>query len=120
MKSISGFMLSDVLGWKIKGEFPDVKKSIIVFAPHTSYHDALYGKLSKFGIETLSNLYYQATGKIVKYVLLAELDHLSKFSKTSTLSATKQYIKEGQEIALTAFNNFNLISKIIKKNIAKL
>lgn len=77
-------------------------------------------KNSKFGIETLINLYFQATGKIVKYVLLAELDHLSKFSKTSTLSASKQYIKEGQEIALTAFNNFNLISKVIKNNLNKL
>jgi len=45
MKSISAYLLTDVLGWKIKGEFPDVKKSIIIFAPHTSYHDALYGKL---------------------------------------------------------------------------
>jgi len=76
-------------------------------------------KDSKFGIETLINLYYQATGKIVKYILLPELDHLSKFSKASTLSATKQYIKEGHEIALTAFHNFNLVSKIIRNNLTK-
>lgn len=76
-------------------------------------------KDSKFGIETLINLYYQATGKIVKYILLPELDHLSKFSKASTLSATQQYIKEGHEIALTAFYNFNLISKIIRNNLTK-
>ncbi len=70
-------------------------------------------KASRFGVETLINLYYQATGKVVKHVLLAELDHLSKFSKTSTISATKQYIKEGQEIAITVFDNYNLI---LKKN----
>lgn len=45
MKSIYCFILTNVLGWKIVGEFPDVKKSIVIFAPHTSYYDALYGKL---------------------------------------------------------------------------
>jgi len=45
MRTISGFILTNILGWKIIGKFPDIKKSIIVFAPHTSYFDALYGKL---------------------------------------------------------------------------
>ena len=44
MKDLSVYIL-DLLGWKIKGEFPDINKSIIVFAPHTSYFDGLYGKL---------------------------------------------------------------------------
>lgn len=42
---ISGYILKYLLGWKIRGEFPDIKRSIIIFAPHTSYYDALYGKL---------------------------------------------------------------------------
>ncbi|NLA25458.1 MAG: glycerol acyltransferase [Bacteroidales bacterium] len=42
---ISGFILKNLLGWKIIGEFPNIKKSIVIFAPHTSYYDALYGKL---------------------------------------------------------------------------
>lgn len=45
MKTVSGFVLVNFLGWKIKGEFPNIKKSIIIFAPHTSYWDGLYGKL---------------------------------------------------------------------------
>lgn len=45
MKTVSGYILSNVLGWKIIGKFPDIKKSIVIFAPHTSYFDALYGKL---------------------------------------------------------------------------
>jgi 1-acyl-sn-glycerol-3-phosphate acyltransferase len=45
MRTIPKYILTGVLGWKIKGEFPNVKKSIIIFAPHTSYYDALYGKL---------------------------------------------------------------------------
>lgn len=76
-------------------------------------------KDSKFGVETLINLYYQATGKTVKYILLAELDHLSKFNKTSAFSAAKQYIKEGQEIANTIFDNYDLILKKVKKSISQ-
>lgn len=37
--------MKNILGWKIVGTFPDIKKSVIIFAPHTSYYDALYGKL---------------------------------------------------------------------------
>ena len=33
------------MGWKVIGEFPDIKKSIVIFAPHTAHIDALYGKL---------------------------------------------------------------------------
>ena len=33
------------LGWKITGSFPNIEKSVVIFAPHTSYWDALYGKL---------------------------------------------------------------------------
>jgi len=76
-------------------------------------------KDSEFGVETLINLYYQATGKIVKYVLLAELDHLSKFSKVSTLSAARQYIKEGQEIAYSTLKNYDLILKKLKTVLLK-
>lgn len=45
MTTISGYILTKVLEWKITGEFPNVKKSIIIFAPHTSYYDAVFGKL---------------------------------------------------------------------------
>jgi 1-acyl-sn-glycerol-3-phosphate acyltransferase len=45
MKTISGFFLTKVLGWKINGEFPNVKKSILLFAPHTSYYESVFGKL---------------------------------------------------------------------------
>ncbi len=44
MKTFSGKILK-LLGWKITGQFPDINKSILIFAPHTSYFDALYGKL---------------------------------------------------------------------------
>lgn len=44
-KLISRFILG-ILGWKLEGEWPeDVRKSIICFAPHTSYSDGFIGKL---------------------------------------------------------------------------
>jgi 1-acyl-sn-glycerol-3-phosphate acyltransferase len=44
MNLISGKILK-ILGWKITDNFPDLNKSVIIFAPHTSYWDGLYGKL---------------------------------------------------------------------------
>ena len=47
VKTLGGpkYILSNILGWKIIGEFPEIKKSVIIFAPHTSYWDGFYGKL---------------------------------------------------------------------------
>ena len=55
MKTVSGYILKDILGWKIKGDFPDLKKSITIFAPHTAHIDALYGKLgiAQMGVKYL-------------------------------------------------------------------
>ena len=44
MMSFSGKILQ-ILGWKITDNFPNLNKSVIVFAPHTSYWDGFYGKL---------------------------------------------------------------------------
>lgn len=54
MKTLSGRILSK-LGWKFVGEFPNVKKSIVIFAPHTAHIDAFYGKLgfNELGIRYL-------------------------------------------------------------------
>ncbi len=45
MKTVSKFILTAILGWEIKGELPSIKKSVAIFAPHTSYWDGLYGIL---------------------------------------------------------------------------
>lgn len=42
---LSEFILTNLLGWKVNGVFPDVKKSIVIFAPHTSYWESVFGKL---------------------------------------------------------------------------
>jgi len=71
-------------------------------------------KHSRFGVETLINLYYQAEGKKVKYVMLNGLKHPTKFDKVSKQQALKEFVKEGHQIALTAFKNFDLITSSIK------
>jgi glycosyltransferase involved in cell wall biosynthesis len=78
-------------------------------------------RTSKFGVETLINLYYQAYEKRVKYVLLAGLKHPTKFDKTSSQSkALSEFVFEGHQIALAAFNNFNLLTTIVKNQIKKI
>ena len=40
MKNISKFILFQIMGWKIVNDFPrDIKKYIIIVAPHTSWVD---------------------------------------------------------------------------------
>ena len=74
-------------------------------------------KDSRFGVETLLNLYYQSQGKTVKYVMLKKLKHPTKFDKVSKLQAVKEFINEGNEIAITAFKNFHLLTGSIKKQL---
>lgn len=76
-------------------------------------------KHSRFGVETLINLYYQSEGKRINYVMLEELIHPTKFDKTSSSQAAKEFAKEGHQIALTIFKNFDLITKTIKNTISK-
>lgn len=54
MKTIAGKILKK-RGWKIIGKFPDIKKSITIFAPHTNHIDAITGKLgfTEIGIKYL-------------------------------------------------------------------
>jgi glycosyltransferase involved in cell wall biosynthesis len=77
-------------------------------------------KTSKFGVETLINLYYQAQGKRVKYVMLEGLKHPTKFNKAGSKSrAIKEFVLEGHQIALALFNNFNSLTKIVNNQINK-
>ncbi|MGJ7027456.1 glycosyltransferase family 2 protein [Petrimonas sulfuriphila] len=77
-------------------------------------------KTSKFGVETLINLYYQSHEKRVKYVMLVDLKHPTKFQKTSRNQAISEFVKEGHQIALTVFKNFKLVSKIVNNNLKKI
>lgn len=78
-------------------------------------------KTSKFGVETLINLYFQAHEKSVKYIMLEGLKHPTKFDKANGKSqAIKEFVLEGHQIALAAFNSFNLLTKIVRNQIKKI
>jgi len=72
-------------------------------------------KHSRFGVETLINMFYQSEGKKVKYVMLSGLIHPTKFEKVSKQQAVIEFIKEGQQIALSVLNNYDLAVKSLKK-----
>lgn len=73
----------------------------------------------RFGVETYINLYFQAHGKRIKYTLLDGLTHPTKYGKTTATKATKEFISEGQEIAVTLLKNYDLITKIINSSFDK-
>lgn len=69
----------------------------------------------RFGIETFLNLYYQAKGKRIKYVLMKGLNHPSTYIKSGSVGiATKKYLNEGKEIAETLWNNHDLINQRVE------
>ena len=45
MRSIAGFIYFKMMGWKLPGKFPDLKKCVIIIAPHTSWWDFVLGLL---------------------------------------------------------------------------
>lgn len=45
MHTLSKFIFFKLLGWKMQGSFPDLKKMIIIVVPHTSWHDFYIGVL---------------------------------------------------------------------------
>jgi glycosyltransferase involved in cell wall biosynthesis len=75
-------------------------------------------KQSGFGVETLINLHYNSKNKIIKYVILNNLTHPTKFQKTSLPQAVKEFIMEGHQIASTSVNNFDLVIKKVKNSIS--
>ncbi len=58
----------------------------------------------------------QQTKQII-YVMLYGLKHPTKFKKVSKQQAIKEFVKEGHQIALTVFRNFDLVTSSIKKTI---
>ena len=45
MKTLASFFYYRVLGWKLKGRFPDLDKCVLAVAPHTSWVDFPLGLL---------------------------------------------------------------------------
>ena len=58
-------------------------------------------KKSRFGVETLMNIYYKSRKKKVILVNLKGLKHPVKYKKTTFFKATKQFLFEAKEIIYT-------------------
>jgi hypothetical protein len=113
VNTLSGYILTKFLSQEVNplkiltGERAMLKKDIQPILEEM--------KSSKFGVKTLINLYFQAHEKRVKYVMLEGLKHPTKFDKTGSQSkAVKEFFLEGHQIALAAFNSFNLLTTILK------
>lgn len=71
----------------------------------------------RFGVETYINLYYQSEYLNIKRVILEDLAHRTKFRKMKKGQAILEFLKEGNEIMTTIFNNTDLVKKCIKRQI---
>ncbi len=87
MKKLSKTILK-TLGWKIKGDFPNLDKSVVIFAPHTSYWDGFYGKLLFMQL----NINYKFLSK--KEFFKFPLNYLFKAFGSIPVSQNKEYINE--------------------------
>jgi len=56
MKEFSKFILCKILGWKIIGDFPrDIKKYVVIAAPHTSWIDFPIAILTRISLGIMIN-----------------------------------------------------------------
>lgn len=68
-------------------------------------------KNSRFGVETLINMYYKANRKKVENICLEKLVHPTKFQKTNPARAITEFISEGAQILRTVFLNVDILVK---------
>jgi 1-acyl-sn-glycerol-3-phosphate acyltransferase len=62
---VVALFLMKVTGWKTDGELPDVKKFVLVVAPHTSNWDLFYGIIIAFAYRL--DVYYMAKHQLFKF-----------------------------------------------------
>jgi glycosyltransferase involved in cell wall biosynthesis len=76
-------------------------------------------KLTRFGVETYINIYYQSECLNVRKVILENLAHPTKFGKMKIGQAILELLKEGKEIIWTIINNTYLLKRSLKRQIFK-
>lgn len=72
-------------------------------------------KKSRFGVETLINIYYKSKKKKVIFINLKGLKHPMKYKKTTFLKATKQFLFEAKEIIYTLLINYQILIHLFKR-----
>ncbi len=67
MKNFAGLLMR-ILGWRISGKLPDeIKKAVIIVAPHTSLWDFVYGRLAFWILDIPVN--FMISAKYFKFPL---------------------------------------------------
>lgn len=103
MKQISKFLLQQI-GWKIKGDFPNISKSIIITAPHTSNWDIIIGKLylNAIGIDNKvlvkKEFFFFPVNLIMRFLGTLPVDRNNK--KNNIIYQAASYFKENDSFFL--------------------
>ena len=103
MKTISGIILK-VFGWKIMGKFPNLKKCIIIIAPHTSNWDLIIGKLYmnekgvKNSVLVKKELFFFPMNFIMRAIGTVPVDRKNR--KNNVIAQAATYFKNNKEFCL--------------------
>jgi len=103
IKWICKFLLW-LMGWKLVGDFPDLKKYILIVAPHTSYWDFIYGQLGIFSRGRKSKILIKKEFFIFpfKWILLKTGGvPLDRNKNLSLINQIDRLIKDSDEFILT-------------------
>ncbi|MEA3317258.1 MAG: 1-acyl-sn-glycerol-3-phosphate acyltransferase [Bacteroidota bacterium] len=91
MKTLSSKILK-ILGWRIIGDFPNLDKSVVIFAPHTSYWDGFYGKL--FFMQDKINCKFLTKNELFKF----PMNYFFKVFGYIPLYKNKEYVNQLVEL----------------------
>lgn len=103
MTTLSGIILK-VFGWKMMGEFPDVKKCIIIIAPHTSNWDLIIGKLYmnekgiKNSVLVKKELFFFPMNFIMRAIGTVPVDRNNR--KNSVVAQAVRYFEQNNQFCL--------------------
>lgn len=102
MKTLSGFIYYDLMGWKTGNKFPDIKKSVAIFVPHTSNWDSFIGKLYlniiglKYNVLAKKELFVFPLNILFRAVRAIPIDR--KKANTSYVDQIAELMSEKDEI----------------------
>lgn len=100
---IANFLFFKLLGWKIVGEFPALKKCVIIVVPHSSWHDFYVGVFTRriLGLEMnfvgKKELFTPPFGGYFRWMGGAPIDRASKQNKVEQIA---QLFEDREEFRL--------------------
>jgi len=73
LRVLAEYLLS-ISGWKMAGEWPDLKKMVVVGAPHSSAWDGIYGLIAKVAMDLhivfmgKQDVFFWPLGKLLRWL----------------------------------------------------